>query len=147
MLAEVLRIALFSLFSVFISAMDIKNGEIPRVAFAIAFPFFFTFNLLISNQNWLRESMFGLVLGLITFLLAFIISKGKLGLADVWYSALIGMVSGLWRWYVTIALSCFAGILFIVATKKRKIPFIPFMALGNITAEIFIFFCDFKSFV
>ena len=134
--SEILRMTLFSFFSIFIAGADIKTGVVPRVAFVLAFPFFFVFSILSAGQNSLRESVIGMLLGLVIFLLAFIISKGKLGLADVWYSALTGMVLGSWWWYVSIGIACLTGIFFMIVTKRQKIPFIPFMALGSIAAGI-----------
>jgi prepilin signal peptidase PulO-like enzyme (type II secretory pathway) len=64
--------------------------------------------------------------------LAYFLSGKKLGLADVWYSALIGFVHGLWRWYFAIGIACIIGVVFILISRRRKIPFIPFMAIGSI---------------
>ena len=82
------------------------------------------------------ESVIGVLIGLFVFLLVYAISGGRLGLADVWYSALIGLVLGPWRWYAAIGLACAAGAVYSLAVKRRRIPFIPFMALGSLVMII-----------
>jgi prepilin signal peptidase PulO-like enzyme (type II secretory pathway) len=77
-----------------------------------------------------------MLLGLSIFLLVYLFLKDRLGLADVWYSALTGMMLGPWWWYAAIALACFSGIIYMAVLKRRRIPFIPFMAAGSITASL-----------
>jgi prepilin signal peptidase PulO-like enzyme (type II secretory pathway) len=79
----------------------------------------------------IREPVIGGVLGIIVFLPAFFISGKRLGLADVWYAALSGIVLGPLRWYPAVLLSCVFGFLFIVISRRRSIPFIPCMAAGS----------------
>ena len=119
-----------------ISAADIKIGAIPRIAFIIAFPFFIAIRVLLQEQYQLWEAISGGLAGLLVFLLAYLVSGKKLGLADVWYSALIGLVLGPWWWYTAMGLACITGVIFILVTKQRQIPFIPFMALGSMAVNI-----------
>ena len=140
MLPEFLGKLLFAIFSIFIAKADIKTGAVPRLAFVFAFLFFFAFKLFLPGWNPLWESITGMLLGLLIFSIVFFVSKKKLGLADVWYSALIGMLLGPWWWYAAIGIACFTGVIYIIFFKKRRIPFIPFMAVGSITASIIQFF-------
>ena len=130
-----LSMTLFSVFSIVIALADIKKGEVPRLAFATAFPVFF-----VLRVGWgsfpLLEAIVGLFTGLLVFLLARIVSGGKLGLADVWYSALIGMVLGLRSWYGAIGLACVGGLVLLLVSGRRRIPFIPLMAAGSIIISI-----------
>jgi prepilin signal peptidase PulO-like enzyme (type II secretory pathway) len=126
---------LFIIFSAIIAAADIKRGAVPRILFIAAFPLFTV--LIIFSHTPFQESVIGFLTGLLVFLLAFFISKKRLGLADVWYSALIGLVLGPWRWYAAIGIACAAGIAYIFILKKRKIPFIPCMALGAFIMSVF----------
>jgi len=135
-LTEFFHLALFAIFSICIAGADIKTGAIPRIVFAIAFPFFFLYNRLLASGNPLRESAIGMLLGLAIFLLAFLISKGKLGLADVWYSALIGMLLGPRQWYAAICTACLTAAICMLVLRKRQVPFIPFMAFGSIIAGL-----------
>ena len=125
---------LFVVFSLFIAKADIKTGAVPRFAFAFAFPFFFAVKILILGREQVLSTVVGMFVGLIVFVLIFITLRGRLGLADVWFSALVGLVFGLWWWYITIGVSCLTGIIYMSIFKKRRIPFIPFMALGSIFA-------------
>ena len=127
---------IFLIFSIIIALADIKTGEVPRIAFYIAFPFFFIFRLLQNDLYSLGSIFGGSLIGLLVFLLAFFLSRKMLGLADVWYSALIGLILGPWWWYAAMSCACVAGIICIIVLKRRKIPFIPLMALGSIVVII-----------
>ena len=135
MVPEAFTIMLFFVFSVVIALADQRRGELPRAAFAVAFPVFF-----VLRVGWgsfpLREAVAGLLAGLLVFLLARIVSGGKLGLADVWYSALIGLVLGPRRWYGAVALACAGALILLLASGKRRIPFIPLMVAGSIAISI-----------
>ncbi|MDR0498060.1 MAG: prepilin peptidase [Treponema sp.] len=127
---------IFALFSLIIALSDIKTGAVPRFVFIIAFPFFFVLSMFQPEPHPPWTAIAGALAGLVIFLMAFLISGKKLGLADVWYSALIGLVLGPWWWYAAIGGACVAGIFYILIFKKRRIPFIPFMALGSIAVSI-----------
>ena len=139
-MAEFLCIISFSFFSILIAGADIKTGAVPRAAFVFAFPFFFTLKILPAGLTPIWLTIAGLLVGLMFFLLVFFISKKKLGLADVWYSALTGMILGPFWWYAAIGSACFTGIVYMVISKRRIIPFIPFMAAGSIAAVMVQFF-------
>jgi prepilin signal peptidase PulO-like enzyme (type II secretory pathway) len=139
MAIEALSKLLFFLFSAAVAFMDIKTGAVPRIAFVLAFPLFFILKLVSDAPLW--PSIAGALAGLSVFLLAFFISKKKLGLADVWYSSLIGLALGLWHWYIAVSFACLLGIAYILLLKKPfsfkpSIPFIPFMAAGAAAAVI-----------
>jgi prepilin signal peptidase PulO-like enzyme (type II secretory pathway) len=140
MISELIVKIFFYIFSVAIAAADIRTGVVPRAAFIFAFPVFLVLYLLSENPHLLAIMALGALLGLVVFLFAFIISGKKLGLADVWYSALIGLVLGPLWWYAAMFFACIAGIIYILASRRRKIPFIPLMAFGGIAASIIQFF-------
>jgi len=142
MISELCIKVFFSIFSFAVALSDIKTGMVPRIAFVFAFPVFFVLCLLSENPHSPVLLSAGALLGLFVFLLAFAISgKRLLGLADVWYAGLIGLVLGPWRWYAAMFCACGAGIVYMLASKKRKIPFIPLMALGSAAVNFFqIFF-------
>jgi prepilin signal peptidase PulO-like enzyme (type II secretory pathway) len=130
---------LFSIFSFAVAVSDIKNGAVPRIAFVFAFPVFFALCLLSGNPHPAAMTA-GALLGLVVFLLAFVISGKRLGLADVWYAALAGLVLGPLWWYTAMFCACVAGIVYILVSRRRKIPFLPLMALGSAGTIIFQFF-------
>jgi len=131
-ISDLLWKSLFTLFSAAIAAADIKTGKVPRAVFIFAFPVFFVLKLLLKEQLPAWEPIAGAMIGLLIFLLAFFISGRKLGLADVWYSALIGLILGPLWWYAAIGSACIAGIIYILISKQFRIPFIPLMAFGSI---------------
>jgi prepilin signal peptidase PulO-like enzyme (type II secretory pathway) len=133
---ESFSMALFIAFSALISLSDIEDEEVPRFAFAAAFPVFFALRVVLGSFP-LMEAAAGLMAGLLIFLFARIVSGGKLGLADVWYSALIGMVLGPRLWYGAAGLACAGGLVLCIVSGKRRIPFIPLMAAGSIAMVIF----------
>ena len=132
---------LFAVFSIITSAADIKTGKVPRLAFIIALPLFFLLALVQNELRFPQGALAGALLGLLVFLLVFFVSGKRLGLADVWYSALIGLVLGPWWWYAAMGCACACGIVYILVSKRRQIPFIPLMAFGSfaiITIEAFM---------
>ena len=139
MAIKALITVLFVIFSCLIALGDIKTESVPRIAFVIAIPVFLALKLLPRSQYTLFDSLAGLFAGLATFLLAFFVSGGKLGLADVWYSALAGLVLGPGNWYAAMDFACAAGMVFILVSGRRSIAFIPFMALGSIIMVFYDF--------
>ena len=132
MIPELVVKIFFFIFSFAIALSDIKTGMVPRIAFAFAFPVFFTFRLLSDDAHSAAALAAGALLGLFVFLAAYLVSRKKLGLADVWYSSLIGLVLGPWWWYAAMFCACSAGIIYMLVSKKRRIPFIPLMAFGSV---------------
>jgi len=133
---ESIIIVVFVIFSFVISLLDIKTGVMPRIIFIVAFFLFFTLNILRVEHYPLIVSIAGALLGLFVFSTAFFISKKMLGLADIWYSGLIGLVLGPLLWYTAIGIACLTGITYVLIFKKRRIPFIPFMAAGSVAMSI-----------
>jgi len=140
MISVILMKLLFSIFSFAIALSDIKTGMVPRIAFVFAFPVFLILCLLSDDHNPPEVLATGALLGLFVFLAAYLVSKKKLGLADVWYAALVGLVLGPWWWYAAVLFACITGIIYMLTSKKRKIPFIPLMAFGSVVASIFQIF-------
>ena len=142
MASKTLLKILFVVFSMIIAREDIKTGAVPRIMFIIAFPFFVILKTLLYEKNMLPESIAGGFIGFIVFFLSYFLSNRSLGLADVWYSMLIGLIMGPWRWYAAIGISCVAGAICILAGKKRQIPFIPYLAFGSIAIIFIGGFCN-----
>jgi Flp pilus assembly protein protease CpaA len=146
MISELAVKIFFYIFSFAIAVSDIKTGMVPRIAFIFAFPAFFVLCLLSGNPHSLLTMAVDALLGLVVFLFAFAISGKRLGLADVWYAALAGLVLGPLWWYAAMFCACIAGIVFILVSGRRKIPFIPLMALGGAAVNIIQFCFNFFSF-
>ena len=122
----------FIIFSALVSYSDIKTRAVPRIAFIMAFLFFIVIKFFFDALGQILQSITGFLAGLLIFILTYFLSKKKLGLADVWYSALIGLVLGLMSWYAAIGIACIVGIIFILISGQHTIPLIPFMATGSI---------------
>ena len=137
MLLETLISLFFVIFSCLVAFMDIRTQSVPRAVFVLALPVLLSLKLLLRSQFALFQSLSGLFAGLLIFLLAFFLSGKKLGLADVWYSSLSGLVLGLRFWYAAVCVACAAAVIYILLFKKRRIPFIPFLAFGSISMLIF----------
>jgi prepilin signal peptidase PulO-like enzyme (type II secretory pathway) len=121
--------SIFIVFSLGIAVQDYRTGFLPRPLLWCA-GFFFLGIQLLMDKNSLLLPVCGCLLGLGIFLLAFLVSGKKLGLADVWYAGIIGIVTGPLWWYPVIIISCMTAIIYGVCAKKRRFPFIPFMAAG-----------------
>ena len=127
----------FITFSVLFSLFDIITGGVPRITFILALPFLIMLKIINNGLTNFHESIIAFLAGLIIFLISYFLSMKRLGLADVWYSALIGLVMGLRYWYAVIGIACITGCIFIMMSKQRKIPFIPFMAMSSIIILMF----------
>jgi len=133
---EFILTIIFTLFSVAIAVMDCKTERVPRIAFISVFPVLFILKFLSNTGSFPYFSIIGMVMGLAVFLLAYTLSKKKMGLADVWYSGIIGFVLGPLWWYAAISIACVLGIIYLLFSRKTKIPFIPLMAIGGITINL-----------
>ncbi|GHV12911.1 hypothetical protein FACS189491_06860 [Spirochaetia bacterium] len=125
----------YALFSVYISFLDIKTGHVPRLPLWGALALALLFKTVMGAG---LMPVTGGLFGLGVFLLAYRVSKKKLGLADVWYAALIGIVFEPLLLCASLGVSCVIAIAFILLSKKKSIPFIPFMAAGSFSVLPFL---------
>jgi leader peptidase (prepilin peptidase) / N-methyltransferase len=113
------------------STEDVRFGRISRIlllsgiAGILCYKFFFI-------KHFFINSLTGCVIGLIVFYLARVITKGKLGLGDIWVSGFIGACLGMYGWFLSNFISCVVAFLFIIIFNKNKIPFVPFLFGGAI---------------
>jgi prepilin signal peptidase PulO-like enzyme (type II secretory pathway) len=82
-------------------------------------------------------------LGYGTFWLIHRFTRGRLGLGDAKYSALIAVAVGILPWFVALFVASVAGILFAVVmmgffgmSRRSRIPFAPFLTLGAIVSVV-----------
>ncbi len=137
---SIVFLATFIIFSVPASIIDIKQKRIPDW---IVFPG-------IAVLLGLRAFSFGdpvikILLEMIAgFLILFgirLFTKGKLGMGDVKFAALMGIFIGFPGWFVATGLASLLGLIFAVLglfsgriNKNTKIPFAPFLTVGSIGA-------------
>ncbi len=71
-----------------------------------------------------------------------LLTKGKLGMGDVKFAALMGVFTGFPGWFTAAAFASFSGLLFALSgiaagklNRNSKIPFAPFLTAGSIFAS------------
>ncbi len=147
-------IALFSFCAILFSILDIKNGEIPRVfclamlCFVFILKVFIVFATDYTAQELLQrlsQTTVAGVFALFTFTLVFLVCRGKMGLADIWFSCAMGMILGIRGFIVATLIACvlaflWYGVLFIIKKGKRtsrmSLPFIPFLSVGYFSVVV-----------
>jgi prepilin signal peptidase PulO-like enzyme (type II secretory pathway) len=122
----------YAVFSAVISIQDIRTHSIPRIALWLAIALSLFLQYLLFGKIEIYSAFAGCGIGLLLFFLAYLCSKKRLGLADIWYAGLIGSVFGPVWWYAVIILSCLSAMGYILVRKVKKIPYIPFMAGASI---------------
>jgi prepilin signal peptidase PulO-like enzyme (type II secretory pathway) len=131
MVVRFLLAVLYLTFSLYLALRDIRHGEVSRVLLWLALLTALAGQVLGRGLAALPAAAGGGALGIGFFLLVFFCSGKKLGLADVWYSGLIGVVLGPLWWFGGIILACLGAIGYCVISRRRTVPFIPFMAAGS----------------
>lgn len=141
LIGQIILLVLLVVFSLIMSVYDIRTLEIPD------WPFYTSCALVTLVQGiFFRESVFLHLLGaLILLVLYFLLRKithEKLGMGDVCFGLFQGMCIGLSVIWICLAVEAVTGLItfaIINLVKKRKgikIPFIPFMSIGLLTAFI-----------
>lgn len=125
---------LYLLLSLYLSIQDIRHGTVSRTLLLLSLAAALGVRVLLRGPAVLPAAAGGAALGLGLFLLAFFWSRKKLGLADVWYAGLIGVVLGPLWWFGGIMLACLLALVFCLFSGRRSVPFIPFMAAGSAAA-------------
>ncbi len=150
-------IAVFSFCAILFSFLDIKNGEIPRVfclamlCFVFILKVFIVFATDYTAQmvlERLSSTTLAGVFALFTFTLVFLVCRGKMGLADIWFSCGIGMLLGIRGFIVATLIACLLaflwyGVLFLLKKGKlnrMSLPFIPFLSIGYFCIVLYMTF-------
>lgn len=130
-------IIILLLISLFLVFYDLKYYKVPNlINLALLI-------LVISNKVYIKDHPFDYIIpGLIAFitlLLVYMVSKGKLGMGDIKYSSIMAIYFGYRFWlgsliYASIV-ALLVSIILLLSKKIKKdsrIPFIPFLVIGNI---------------
>lgn len=146
-----LFLILFLLFSLPASVIDIRQKRIPNW---IVLPGIFALFLLriIIFEDPFQRVLFDMILGfLILFGIRFL-TKGKLGMGDVKFAALMAVFIGFPGWFVASGIASALGLLFALlgltlgrVNKNTQIPFAPFLTAGSIAAY-FVDYSDLLTF-
>jgi prepilin signal peptidase PulO-like enzyme (type II secretory pathway) len=130
----------FFFFSVFVSVSDIKTGKVSRSLMLVTAVILFILKYMVCGQSMLLLTVLGCVIGLLVFLLAYYCSRKKLGLADVWFAGIMGIVLGAIYWYPAVFIACILTIISMIFMRKKSLPFLPFLAVGAWIVLLYIFF-------
>jgi len=124
-----------------ISIVDVKTLTIPDSLIAL-FLILSLYPMILHNT--FRDSLYGLILMSLFFMVILLIFPGSFGGGDVKFSAMIGLYSGLELSLVVLETAlitgALAGVFYAVITKKgfrSKIPFGPFLALGLVVSILY----------
>jgi len=130
----------FIMFSIPASVIDIKQKRIPDW---IVFPGIVV--LLGLRAFSFRDPIIKIIVEMLAGSLFFfgirLFTKGKLGMGDVKFAALMGVFIGFPGWFIATGLASILGLLFAVlglffgkTNKNTRIPFAPFLTVGSIGA-------------
>jgi len=131
---------LFMLFSIPVSVFDIRSMRIPNWIVFSGTVFLFA-----VRYFYFKDSPVGMLINMLSGGLMFytirFITKGKLGMGDVKFAALIALFTGFPLFFAAVAFSSITGLIFALAglsvgriNKTTKIPFVPFLTAGSIIA-------------
>jgi hypothetical protein len=127
-------LAVYAALSLIYSFEDLRRGEIPRLSMWCGILLIIGSRFLLLN---LRQGLFGLsgfTAGFSIYYFIYRLLKGKLGLADVWYSAFTGCVFGPVWWNGVSLCGCIFALVYMRVHRIGSVSFIPFMAAGGIAA-------------
>ena len=136
----IVQFAIILLFSLILAIQDIK-----RMTVGLYIELTAIFSALVCQLIFARQSMWIFILSSILagafYFLVRIITKGKLGIADVWFGFFQGLFLLPKFLPLCFGLECLA-VLCLVNKKigKKAFPFIPYMSFGLISAFIIQFF-------
>lgn len=140
------------IFSLFVTSslvtlffVDLKFGLLPDKIIYPTTIFIILFSPLIRDQKTFLEDLLVAAILAVFFLLTIIFTKGRgMGMGDVKFAFLIGIILGWQKAILAIFLAFIAGALvgvFLILLKKKKlnqsIPFGPFLALSTYISLIF----------
>ncbi len=170
-------IAVFFLFGLILASLDIRSQQIPRFL-SLSFLFlllliqtFYGFYLLLINQSFtliditlsLYKPYCGVAAGILSFFLVRVLSRKKLGLADVWFSGSVGAFLGIYGWFFSVLIACFFALVWIFAlailrtlrlrkeagtavkkdffttARQVKLAFIPFLVGSTLAVCVFYY--------
>lgn len=157
-IVEIIIAIVFLVFSIIMSIEDLRTKTVSRklsVSLMILMLFLPLINLLRYGlsvpacRDYFLKPWIGFVFAFIIFFLVRQISKKKLGLADVFFSASIGALLGSRLYILAMLSACIFALMFYFGmfltmgtrVKKISLPFIPFMTLSALVSYALKIFC------
>lgn len=126
---------------IFISIIDVVFYRIPDWFNILLFIYAFMYVL----WNGMEECLLGLLIGLMIFIIAYLLSKGSLGEGDIKLIPSLGLIIGFQGVLKLIFGSALLSLIVFILNKKRKaqvLPYAPFLTI----VFLFIIFLQSSSF-
>lgn len=140
------KIALFITVSIPNIITDIKSKSVSSMLFIILTVLSLLYQLIFSKDTFFH-SLIGVILIVTTFLIILLVSKGGLGLGDMFYLGFFASMFGFIISLVAFLLSFWIATLILIIpylTKKigskTKIPLLPFIFAGCICGIVILYF-------
>lgn len=133
---------LIIIISIFLALYDIKKKRVPNIITLLLFLAALLYKIVFKEE--LIYSLLSGVGAFVTFLIVYLVSKGKMGMGDCKYTAVIAFYFGYYFWLQSILYTSVIAIivsLVLLMLKKidreTKIPFMPFLVSGWILNYIY----------
>jgi len=133
---------IFLVFSIPVCIFDIKYKRIPNWIVFTGTVFLFAVRFFYFKDSPV-SMLINMLSGGLMFYTNRFITKGKHGMGDVKFAALIALFTGFPLFFAAVAFSSITGLIFALAglsvgriNKTTKIPFAPFLTAGSIIVSI-----------
>ncbi len=140
LIGKLLFLAVFLLFSIPASIVDIRQRRIPNWTTYSGLVVFFALRFF-SFGNSAGRIVLEMLAGFLIFMLIRIFTKGKLGMGDIKFASLMAAYNGFPDWFVATGFASILGLIFAVTglvfgnlNRNSKISFAPFLTAGSIGA-------------
>ena len=131
-----IELAVFILFAIPIAIFDLREYRIPDLLTLGGILVFALLKLLWDKEPIWLVAAEGAV-GFSVFWLIRFVTKGKMGLGDAKFSAMIAIAAGFFFWLVAMTIASIAGLITAVVligrkkmTRSQRIPYAPFLSFG-----------------
>lgn len=119
-------------FSVIMSVQDFKKMSVTGWIFYLSWAVALLNHVIFNRQDIFLYGLSTIIFAAVYFVVK-ILSKNKFGTGDVYFGIFQGITGILPKnIWICVSLETILALIFILIKKDRKIPFIPFMALGMI---------------
>lgn len=119
-------------FSVIMSVQDFKKMSVTGWIFYLSWAVALLNHVIFNRQDIFLYGLSTIIFAAVYFVVK-ILSKNKFGIGDVYFGIFQGITGILPKnIWICVSLETILALIFILIKKDRKIPFIPFMALGMI---------------
>jgi prepilin signal peptidase PulO-like enzyme (type II secretory pathway) len=137
-----IELSVFLLFAIPIAIFDLREYRIPDLLTLGGILVFTLLKLLWDREPiWLVAAEGAAGFGV--FWLIRLVTKGKMGLGDAKFSAMIAIAAGFFFWLAALTIASIAGLVIAVIligrrkmTRGQRIPFAPFLGFGAAAALV-----------